>query len=463
MKYVVVGGGICGIIAAKNISLHHPDSDISLVERAQHLGGLLAGDFYEKDNLYFDQGTHIPRETGNVAIDEFMLGCIKNEDLIHFERGHGDISGSYLNGILQKNSHFPDIRKHKNFSNILNSAEDAARKQSRKDFVRLEAALEQAKEKFGELYCSDMLSPILENMFQKNPKDLSWFALELPGLTRMVTYGADDWKRISSDPNMRAIFAVPDQRDLPEEHLSPYRSFYTSKQGTRTFIESLTQNLLQDNIKILTNTAITGFSFADNLVRINAQKDDKNVDLEADIVVLATGVIGAALLLDIKPSDFGFEKPIAHRLAHLVVDEKDQTDLHYFYGLAADSSFYRVTNYSAITGDAHDKRLTVEVLGERAESDEALVRNVVEQLFDMGFLKNKKLHFSDVRKLNAGFPLPTVKNMKAMEDLRAAVESRLPKNVILGGIGCDGGLFFQNEIVKNIIEKTSCVNVGAAI
>lgn len=452
MHFVVIGGGICGLVAALNLRNRHPDAEISVIERNKDLGGLLAGTEYVDEGLYFDQGTHIPRETGNAEIDAFLVQSIPENDRIHFKRGHGDVAGSVFNGRLQENSHFPDIRGCDDYGPLHESLLKDERN-SVSMFEREKSAISQAYNKFGTRYSEQILAPILQHLYLRPTEDLSWFAMELPGLTRVVANDLDGWKTLENDDQKRALFAIPDQRLLPDEYISPKRSFYTMRKGTKTFIDSLVQSLKAKDIKFLCGVTITQINLEHKMVSIQ-DADKKEHSLRSDAIVIATGVMGAAHMLGVDISSFGFDRPMPHRLINLVAKDIKDTDLCYFYGLDEAVDFYRVTHYAGITGNKNDKRLTVEILGDRAPDDAALTDLIVGQLYDIGFLRSRDISFSSVQKIGMGFPVPTVKNMHAMRDVSAQVQSKLLDGIVLGGIGAGEGLFFQNEIIAHIIQET---------
>ncbi len=116
--YVIVGSGIGGLISAWRILSVDITASITIIERNTQPGGLLSGIVYP-NGLYFDIGTHIFQETGLNEVDSYIQGAIAPEDLIVFENGTGDIAGSYLNGVLQTNASFPDLRNSNDVVMIL--------------------------------------------------------------------------------------------------------------------------------------------------------------------------------------------------------------------------------------------------------------------------------------------------------------------------------------------------------
>ncbi|MBT5717392.1 MAG: hypothetical protein HOI70_10810, partial [Opitutae bacterium] len=63
--------------------------------------------------------------------------------------------------------------------------------------------------------------------------------------------------------------------------------------------------------------------------------------------------------------------------------------------------------------------------------------------------------FSKLQRLPAGFPVPTVRNMKALESLSEYLENLLNPKTKVAGIGARPGLFFQNEIMIDVHERAA--------
>jgi len=177
----------------------------------------------------------------------------------------------------------------------------------------------------------------------------------------------------------------------------------------------------------------------------------------ADLIVLATGVIGAAHMLGVDLQQKGFDRPMPHWVINVVLEQPCDSDLCYLYGFDADCDWYRVTNYRAFSGDKNDRRLTFEVLGQHVINSTTLPQQLVGQLHRFGILTSSGLEFAESRKLGAGFPAPTVRNMRALTDLGTELSASLPPTVILGGIGASKGLFFQNEVVTDLCQRITAI------
>jgi|TARA_B110000495_G_scaffold8046_1_gene5921 protoporphyrinogen oxidase len=456
MKFLVIGGGIAGLLAAYRLRFDYPDASITLIEREQQLGGLLAGADYGKGR-YFDLGTHVFQETGNAVIDNFLLSIVPPEELIHFDVGQGDLAGSLFSGHLQTNTHFTDLRNW-----VGDTDEMVASLRSHlagiKDFPSLDrcaSLLDVAHLRFGQAYASQVIAPMLEHIFGRPAETLSGFALLLLGLTRVVVDDFPDWLAQSNDEKYRSLFGVPDQRLLPREYCNSKRSFYSRKRGSCAFVEGITKFLERSGVHFKIGTSIVNLDLETASLHLENSMGQSETIKNADGIVLATGVIGVAKLLGLDLAPFGFDRPMPHDLIHLELEEPVDSDLCYFYGLDPNSDFFRITNYRALTNLADDCRLTVEVLGQEQPNLEILLPSLTNQLQALGFLSNEEFTFSQLQRLPAGFPVPTVQNMKALELLGKHLENLLYPHTRVAGIGARPGLFFQNEIMKDVYERAA--------
>jgi hypothetical protein len=454
VNYIVVGGGVSGLMAAHRLRSADSDARITLIERSANLGGLLAGTEYPDQGLYFDQGTHIFQETGDATIDAILCGAVAPENLLMFPAGEGDLAGIVFKGRLQENSYFPDLRR----GNATQSIVAAIRKHLEEDgpvpdIDRTADLLTVATARFGKVYAESLLAPMLAKLYSLPAERLSAFAMILPGLTRVIIDDFDAWLTNTEHLRYRAIAGNPDQRRLPPHMRHGRRSFYSRRRGSRAFVDGLENALRTTGVEIATGTAITSIDLR-RCALLCTRADGVQESFQADGMVLSTGAIGAANLLGVDIKPFSFDPPMPHWIVNLLVERSSRSDLCYMYGLDDGCDWYRLTNYRAFSGDAHDRRLTIEVVGHRSIDPATLPAKLAAQLRDAGILDSDAATFADAHRLPAGFPSPTFQNLQAMTQLGEHISSMLPSNIMLGGIGSRPGLFFQNEVVADIYKRT---------
>ncbi|UCJ14699.1 NAD(P)-binding protein [Pseudomonas sp. MM211] len=451
MSFVIIGGGLAGLLIAKRLLELEPGKTITILERNKRIGGLLAGTDYPEESLYFDQGTHLFRESEWPEVDEFLLGVLQPQQLLHFPPGVGDLAGSVFGGALQEHSHYPDIRSQPDHVPILDSVLDhlATGFCSIDSIPRRGSLVEAGYKRFGKRYTDQVLAPVLANMYGCSADELAGFAMLLPGLTRLVAMEQGAWVQRLDDAGFRALLAVPDQRRMPSSHANEKRRYYARGQGTRSFIEAIRVHLEQRGVNILEDVQITRCDPLNRHVQWRDAEGNEHA-LFADKLFFATGVVGAARILGIDIARFGFERPLAHRIVNIELMDATTSDLSYFYGLDPGLDFYRTTNYRAFSGDLEDRRLSIEVLGDRGIDDERLPQHLVDQLHAIGFLRNNTVRFARVELLSMGLPRPTMANLNALHELNSFLQGALPETTPIFGVGVGDGLFFQNEIMGDI-------------
>lgn len=455
MNYVVVGGGIGGLVAAFALRQKHPSSHITLIERNTQLGGVLAGVEYPDHGLYFDMGTHIFQETGLPELDAILLSAVHKSDLLHFPVGEGDIAGVVFSGRLQENSCFPDLRGAMIDPDIAKALRlHIGAKGDLPGIDRLKPALQTATGRFGKVFTDRVVAPTLARAFGCEAQHLAGFALELAGWSRVVLDDLAEWSKRITEERYRALVAVPDQRELPKSMHHGRRSYYSRHRGTRAFIDGISAGLRDKGVEFLCGATITSMKLDSRRINLIDQYGGERA-LTADGIVIATGVIGAAQLLGIDLESKGFARPMPHWVINVELEDLCESDLCYVNGFDESSDWYRVTNYRAFSGDYNDRRLTIEVVGRDGIDPITWPKKLAAQLRSIGLIQSDDIRFANVLKLGSGFPAPTVRNMQALAGLGAELNAMMPDGVMLGGLGSRSGLFFQNEVVSDIYRRVS--------
>lgn len=453
MKCVIVGGGITGLMAAEFVRRTKLNSEIILIERNNTLGGLLAGIEYKELGLYFDIGTHIFQETGVEEIDTILINSVSKENVIHFPPGLGDYAGTVFAGRLQTNTHFPDLRGVVD-QKILKSVRShiGSTKSLPSSIERTAPLLQVAATRFGKRFAEDVIGPVFSHAYGYPAEELSAFAMLLPGWSRVVIDDYSEWYASATDPRYCSLVAVPNQRDLPKHLHHGRRSFYSRQGGSKRFIDGLAGSLRSAGVELLLGTTIKSFDIEQCTLETTSI-DGVNSSIKADKVILALGIVGATRLLGIDLATWHLDKPMPTWVINIILTESCKSDLCYLYGLDLDCDWYRLTNYRAFSGDKNDRRLTIEILGQRDGLPSSWPARITKQLQKYGFLHSSDIVFSDIRKLPTGFPPPTLRNIGALSELSIELLSLLTDRVFLGGIGTSNGVFFQNEVVTDMYYR----------
>lgn len=461
MKATIVGAGIGGLVAAWRLLQLRPDARITLIDRDTRVGGLLSGGIHGEAGIYFDTGTHIPQETGVEAVDGFLQSCVPPQDLIVYTPPSGDVSGAVFAGIYQSNSHFPDLRGHPTLTATADSVRARVREHgSAQPLQRAAPLAQQLRDRFGADYADRVLLPRLSAMYGLAIEDLCAFALELPGVTRVIVDDLQTWiARAADDQAYRAIVGVPDQAELPAAFRHGRRSYYSTRHGSSAFMSGAEETLRAAGVTFRLGARLEDVDTVAN--RVVYSDTAGRTGLDHDVLVLSAGIMPAASMLGHDLRGLEFDRPLRHQVFHMILPEPAATACCYGYNLD-DGAWYRFTNYHAFSGDPDDLRLTVEVLGEHEGEPEAIAARVRSDLFDKGLLRSGDGTLVGHVELASGFPRPSVKNFAALAGVRDAVTARLPANVMLGGVATGREVFFQNEVVMAIynglpefVEKNS--------
>lgn len=452
MDFVIIGAGVAGLITAKILLSKNKNANIKIVERGCSAGGLLYGKLYE-NGVYFDHGTHIFQETGITELDSMMKNAIGSSNIIEYDYGFGDIAGAVYNGILQENSHFPDLRKCKEIQKIQAELDDIRSRKSK--FLNIEKHLslsDISNSRFGHTATNKIIKPIMKNMYGRDPSELSGLALQLPGITRILVDNFDTWKRKAQDHSYRAIIGVPEQTELPKEFQHGRKSFYSKTFGSRSVINGLVEQLQDQGVEFHFSSEVKFLSLSPLEFCIENENTNIKID-KCSHLIITSGVISAAQMLGKDIRSYNLSKPDPTRLMDIVLNEQTKSDLCFFYNYDSDARWYRVTNYSAFSQIDSDRRISVEVIGSEDLTDEQLLDDTLRHLAQIGFLEDTSYSYMNIRKPPGGFPTPSVTNMHALTGIYTDLMQLLPDTVSLSGIGTANNAFFQNEILVDIYNR----------
>ncbi len=455
MTVAIIGAGLSGLVAAARAAELNPNRQVIIIDQAERPGGLLGGTYYDADDLYFDIGTHIYKETGRPEIDRLLRDVVPSDDLIYMTQQTGDLSGAIYEGRLQVNSHFPDLRGQQRLEAAARAlVSHALEGQPELALNRLHPVLEVSEARFGTRYTQDVIVPILSHIFDRPIEDLATFSLFLPGITRAILDDPDAWHTHEDSDIYRALIAYPEQRQLPHAYRHGLGHFYARRHGSNSVVMGLAAHVQDQGVQIWTDAKITSVDLETGRLCVDRMGQTAQV-VQADQIVFATGAIGTAALLGHDLRTAGLDRPMSHWILNLVLEAPSDCDLQYLYGFDPDCPWYRVTNYNAFSGQKDDCRMTVEVLGDRIDDPITRAADIAQQLHDHGIAGSPNIQFSASLKLKSGFPVPSTRNMKGIEAIAKTVRAQLGSRHILCGVGSKDGVFFQNEVLAGAYDGVS--------
>ncbi|WP_394427067.1 NAD(P)-binding protein [Vreelandella stevensii] len=437
MNLIIIGGGISGLFMAYLAKKNKNYSNITIIERTENIGGLLQG-FHYPEGRYFDKGTHLFRESGIKVIDDFLTSSFEESSMFYLPN-HA-YSGCIFNGKLQNYSHYPFTT-----DNYIRTATIDHLKNCRHQY-NYENLRSYCYTAFGSEYSDRVLLPIAEKIYNRSSEDLSHDALKIIGQDRFLSANHDEWKCISS---VSSLIAYPDQENLPEHIKNPYRRVYSKKQGTYSFVIGIANSLRSQGVNILTKKEIV--SLDKNSIRFTDGNQIKI--LEFDKLAFATNIFATSKILGIRFPHVKHDKPLQHYVFNLELSKTPTSKLSFFYNFDSLKNFFRVTNYSRITDNSHDQRLSVEILaGDEAHINSKSTRQCLSELKHVGFIDDEtEVIFERIEHLESGFPMLTNKNKDFISLLNTSVTKHAGEHFFLGRDE-DHPPFLQNDVLRSICK-----------
>jgi oxygen-dependent protoporphyrinogen oxidase len=444
----IIGGGISGLVSAYQAVMAVGGENVTIIEKERELGGVLRGVFYPEDELYFDNGTHIFRMTGIHDLDELISLAIGKDETNYFERVN---IGSVYQFALQKNSHYPDIRNSHLKCDLIESIEQNIHsKYFTLDINYSEPLKSACIKRFGNLYTDKILLPAMSGFFRVRPEVLSAQALTLSGLTRCVAFSKDDWVSKASCSKFRALFAYPNQEEMPSEYANKLKQLYPKNGGTNSLVIGFKKLLKDLNVKIETNANNLKIDHQNGCLQYINNNNDSVICDNCCQIILANGIIGAASVLGIPIPIFTKTPQLA--FLHILFDKPLESNTSYFCNFNLEYPIFRVTNYRMMTLNPDDRRVTVELLVDDL-NEIPEIDIVVEHLRSLNFVTDHSVVFSNFTKLKGHFPFPALSNYVQLSNLNSELnEITLAPNLLLLN-SVTGPAFFQNDLtIRAFIE-----------
>lgn len=460
-NFVVVGGGITGLVAALLLA-ERKVGKVTVVEREPSLGGLLRCFDY---GVYgrFDYGMHNMYETGIPELDDLLFGLLPRNDWQILEGRNRDLAGLFFQGKLQRHSPYPDIR----------SLSEAERDVCFRDLIKQigsgtptdeSSAYVYAKSRLGAGIADFVIGPAVEKQFRRPAAEMDVMATMITTMNRVVMFDEGPTGDLMKSDLIRDRVAYPEQRNLPVEYASGKKAYYPKQYGMYRVIDALLQRLRTLNVSIFTSTQVKRVVQEDSkvvsmtLISDGTEQEFKDVST----LVWTTGFVGIAPLIGLEIKGLPFDRPLRTVVVSLLISKPlDVGDLYYFYCYDKGYDTFRVTNFGGYCDGAARARgypISVELLveGDQATA-EMLVEQAVAELRRFGVLAaGTEFIFRKAEPLASGFPMPTVKNIRSIGTLRQRVGGRELKNLIVLGILSEPKLFFQRDVLAHTFSALSC-------
>ena len=436
-RAVVVGGGVAGITAA--LLLRQQGHQVTLIERANELGGLLRSVYPFGDEYPFDFGTHLGRETGISELDSLLY------DGLDAPRLPSTLAGSFHGTLFEGNAFLSDqgLPQEQRLSGL----DALIKRRPANDYDDLHSQL---IGQFGSVYADQLFDPVIRKHFGCSSSDLAVDAHRLFGLARLIAGTPEQTFELKKTPQHDEVLAYHSHLDL----ISPQRSLYPAQGGMGTWINHLHDKLTIQGIEVLAECSITGIeSKQKSIVGIQTDQGHRSVDR----LVWCAPLFALVQAMKLPLPKTGPPQRLTTTLQHLLVDADYGTELYYLHCYEPTMKTFRVTLYDNFSPSSEPKkRLTVEHLltpQQFAELDnDTLARETDDELVRMGIIPHT--HAVTDRHLAIyphGFPIPTPSFVQANDQLLDTARSATDNVTLLGKN--IGKIWFMNEVLVDAYRQ----------
>lgn len=461
---VIAGAGLTGLMSALKLSELHPEREIVVVEKSSRVGGMYGSLLYD-DDIRFDYGMHVIYESCNSEIDDLYRNILPEKDWNIYENNEKDIAGLYFNGLLQKYSHYVDLRsfptklKESFVGSLLMNLEAA-------QVPHPTGAMDFLRNQFGAQITDTVHRPVLERLYGVEAEELDVFAIKATALERVTLFDPATMQDLMKSQKLRSRLAFADQLNLPPLRENTQKALYPKKFGMIHFVDRLCAELKSKRVQILTETDIS--EIVQHQGRIQSVRVSTNGHassiLDVGRLLWTAGWPSLAKHLKVDVSDLVFQKGPEMVFMNLIFDRPLAMDrLYYFYCYDEGFASFRVTNYANYCPAAANEGrfpMCVELwpskIGKK-QSDmhqEECLQLAVDELNKFGVIgTDHKVLFAKMERNVGEFPMPTKVNTKSLQALRKRVQGQNIKNLTVAGVMANDGLFFIPDILNDAFSK----------
>jgi protoporphyrinogen oxidase len=458
---VVVGAGLNGLVLAR-LMQQRSTTPVVLLDSAPGTGGLFQSSSYPGYGLY-DHGVHIFQDTGVEEVENIIRSSLGHDDWQDLGGFRREIAGLFFNGRLQTNTAFLDLRYHKDRNALFGGVLESLNQNSLTDPTELSFS-KIITEKFGAPILRTVIGPIVEGIYGRPADQLQKLAATLTPFHRVVFFDEKNMPDLMLSESIRARLGYPEQKNLPSKYSSGLGSYYPKKFGLQKVVDNLTAQILASGGEIRLNAKISNIDLASQRVETIAFEQHgtlhrlENIDqcmwtaaLPSLFFALGGGKAGS-IENDMAPQTW---------ILNLALSQKPtMADLYFLYSYLENGNAFRISNplnYSECFGETDVKYfpLCVEAVfpADNKMSTADMKKKLIGELDQMGICSKDAVVFSDLRRLSAGFPMPTLKNAKGIAKMRDFISEKNCKNIFPVGIQSEPDLFYYRDILRYSYQK----------
>lgn len=428
---LVVGGGVCGIMAAIKLKQHF--ANVTLIEQSAELGGLFRS-ISDTVGNHFDMGAHIPNATNIAGLDNILFGN-PDERSMTWNVIDKLKSGHYFQGSLNLKSPFPDSKKlpaeiyNKGCGELIQSAEIPDSR-----FI-----IDYSIKTLGSTFTEHIVIPILKKLYGDDIilTDLTLDA-GLFGFLRILAFEPEIAKVLKLIPAFDAKLGYQleehfIERQAMDSSLKPPQYFYPSGNlGIQKWVDYLAEKATDLGVQILCNQQIEKINLHDTKV---SEVCLRNTGATINIDCLFWSAPPSLALNAMGLSAVGCKPLLRTTLVfHFSLDRAplDNTS-HYLWVWDSSTSIFRVTLYYNLALNDKPYTLSAEILCDKDEVHLFDHDSVFADLKRIGIISECTIYLTQIKQvIHNTFPVPTQEleyaNRSNCERLKNAAS-----NIIISG------------------------------
>ena len=264
---------------------------------------------------------------------------------------------------------------------------------------------------------------------------------------------------------IRARICYPDQLTMPHYRQNTQKGFYPREYGMFRVINKFREKLQDEGVVFMTSCSINSIQLDQHVIDSIEVKDSEGTvsTLTVKELFWTAGLPGLANTLGIPVKDLPFEKKKTSDVyVNLLFDKKPEMgELYYFYPFDKEFRSFRVTNYTNYCPSAYGERgypVCVEFWAreEDVKTEENLIFLAKNELKAFGVIDDSyKLLFGKVETAMAGFPLPSVANISAMNTINERINNAGISNLTATGVLTGKNVFFIKDVLIDTYNKVT--------
>jgi hypothetical protein len=308
--------------------------------------------------------------------------------------------------------------------------------------------------------------PIFQKLYLTHLRDLDSFALKLNVVNRVAMYDAEAMEDLMKSAGVRARLCYPDQLTMPNYRTDPQRGIYPNQFGMLRVMEKFRADLEKEGVRFMISSGVSNIEVKDKEVTAITVtgKDGVAETLPVKEIFWTAGLPTLAQGLKIDTSDLKYDRRLTDPwYVNFIFDKKPDTGtLYHFFVFDKGFRSFRVTNFTnycpGVEGSGKYP-VSVEFWAEDGDpkDPEQILELAKDELYRFGIVDSSyKILFSKAEKaMGGGFPLPSIRNVKAMEAISQRIKDQGLKNVIPTGVLSEKKVFFIKDVLVDTYQKVT--------